>query len=415
LRWGETTKMRARIFIAVLCACGGVSAGASAQELPRAVPGEMPTVRDRFEGLGLRAGQFWVLPDIETGYFYDSNVFGESTGENSSSGVYVSPSVSVYSDFGRHKLNLKAGLDHYEYFDFSSQSHTNFDGEADARYDVSGDTAILGGLKGGKFSQEPGDLEYPTAGLPSSPGEYYTFESWGSIKHTFNRLLVSVGAAFNFFDYDDVDGVDQDFRDGNIVSTGGRLSYLFSPGYRLFGDFRYNWRDYNGAIIADSDGWRALAGVEFEVTRLVSGALGVGYNEQTYDLAGSPTTSAVSYHGSLIWNPTPLMTVKLNADRTIEDSTFNTTGRVQDAVKLGVDYEVLRTLIFSPSIGFSFNDYDSSPVNDFRIEAGAELEYQMNRFISVGSRYKYSYSDITGPGLTNWDRHLVGVYAKARF
>jgi len=375
----------------------------------------MPTVRDRFEGIGLRAGQFWVLPDIETGYFYDSNVFGESTGVDSSSGIYVSPSISVNSDFGRHKLNLKAGLDHYEYFDFSSQSYTNFDGEADGRYDVNGDTAILGGLRGGKFTQNPGDFEYPIAGRPTSPGDYYGFETWGAVQHAFNRVLVSVGAAFDWFKYDNVGGVPQSFRDGNVVTTGGRLSYLFSPGYRIFGDFRYNWRDYDGVRIADSDGLRALGGVEFEVTRLISGALGIGYAEQTYDLAGSPTTSAFSYHGSLIWNPTPLMTVRLAADRTIEDSTIDRRGRIQDAVLIGLDYEILRTLIFSPSIGISNNDYSNTSLEDLRIEVGAELEYQMNRFISVGSRYKYSYTDNTGPGLLDWDRHLVGVYAKARF
>lgn len=406
--------MRAKLVIAVLCACAGVSTGASAQDLLRGSTTNMPTVRDRFDGLGLRAGQFVVLPDIETGYFYDSNVFGESASPDSDSGVHISPSVVLRSDFGRHQLNLRAGLDHYEYLNFSSQSRTNFDGELDAQYDVTGDTALRGGLKGGKFNQEPGDLEYPTGAL-TSPGEYYEFHSWASIKHAFNRLAVSVGAAFDFSDYDDVDGIEQDFRDGRVVTTGGRMSYLVSPGYRIFGDFRYNWRDYDGAIIADSDGWRALAGVEFEITRLVSGELSVGYNEQSYDLAGSPTTSAFSYHGALTWNPTPLMTVKFEADRTIEDSTFNQTGRVQDLARLTVDYEILRTLVFSPSVAFSFNDYDNSPVDDLRIEAGAELEYQVNRFISVGSRYKYTYSDITGPGLTDWDRHLVGVYAKARF
>ncbi len=410
--------MRARFLIAALCACGGVSAGASAQELTRAGSGEMPTVRDRFEGLGLRAGQFWVMPDLETGYFYDSNVFGESMGADSSSGVYVSPSVSVYSDFGRHKLNLKAGLDHYEYFDYSSQSRTDFDGELDTRYDVSSDTAILGGLKGGQFHQDPGDFEYPVLGMPTSPGAYYLFDAWGAIEHTFNRLTVSLGAAFDWFNYDNVDGVDQGFRDGNIFTTGGRLSYLVSPGYRIFGDFRYNWRDYDeGVRIVDSDGWRALTGVEFEVTRLVSGELGIGYTEQTYDLAGSPTVSTFSYHGAVIWNPTPLMTVRFDADRTIEDSTTDRQGRIQDAVRLGVDYEILRTLIFSPAIGISFNEDDINPLDDFRLEAGANLEYQVNRMMSVGSRYKYSYTDNSGPlGLyDDWDRHFVGVYAKARF
>jgi len=115
----------------------------------------------------------------------------------------------------------------------------------------------------------------------------------------------------------------------------------------------------------------------------------------------------------LAWNPTQLMTVRLDADRTIEDSTLNQTGRTQDSVKLGLDYEVLRTVIFSPELGFSYNDYSNAVPDDFRFDAGANLEYKMNRYLSVGGRYKYSYNDTSGP--LDWDRHLVGIYAKAGF
>lgn len=282
------------------CAGVFVSTSARADELSRVVAGDMPTVRDRFEGLGWRAGQFWIGPSVETGYFYDSNVFGESSGKNDDSGIYVSPSVAVKSDFGRHAINLRAGLDHFEYFDLSSQSRTNFDGELDGRYDIRSDLVVLGGVKGGKFTQAPGDLEYPTPGLPTSPGDYYTFDTWGSINKSFNRFSVSAGAAYKMYDYDDVDGIDQDFRDGDVVTVGGRVGYLVSPGYKIFSDFRHNWRDYSGATIQDSYGWRALGGVEFEVTDLVSGELGFGYMEQTYDSIGSPTTSGFTYHGALV-------------------------------------------------------------------------------------------------------------------
>ena len=70
------------------------------------------------------------------------------------------------------------------------------------------------------------------------------------------------GVAYDYQNYDDVKSIfgtniDQDYRDGDVIETGGRVSYLISPGYRVFGDFRYNWRDYNDDG-GDSDGWRAL-------------------------------------------------------------------------------------------------------------------------------------------------------------
>ena len=390
-------------------------AAASAEELSRIVAGEMPTVRDRYEGLGMRAGQFWILPTVETGYFFDSNVFGEAVKPNSGSGIYVSPQVAVRSDFGRHALNMRVGLDHYEYFDFSSQSRTNVNGELDGRIDVRRDLVILGGVRGGLFQQTAHDLEYPLPGAVFKPGDYTTVETWGSINKAFNRLSVSAGVAYKMYDYDDIDGFDQDYRDSDVVTVGGRMGYLFSPGYRVFGDFRYNWRDYDNGFISDSEGWRALGGVEFEITHLLWGTVAVGYMEQDYRNPLTPTARGFSYHAGLVWNPTRLMTVYLDADRTVEDSAITGRGRLQDAVELKVDYEVLRNVMLTTMAGIAYNDYEASPLEDFRYKGGVQLDYRMNRFLSVGARYDYTYSDFEGPGFADWDRHLVGLYAKARF
>ncbi len=59
--------------------------------LSRIVAGEMPTVRDRYEGTGYRAGQFWILPTLELGVLYDSNVFGQSSGASDDDGLLRDP------------------------------------------------------------------------------------------------------------------------------------------------------------------------------------------------------------------------------------------------------------------------------------------------------------------------------------
>ena len=117
----------------------------------------------------------------------------------------------------------------------------------------------------------------------------------------------------------------------------------------------------------------------------------------------------------LVWNPTMLMTVNLSADRTFEDSTFTQAGRLQDAFKLQIDYEVLRTLVMSPMVGFSYNDYDNSSLTDWRYVAGLQVDYSMNRFLSLGARYGYEYADYGSQGFSDWYRHAVGIYATARF
>jgi hypothetical protein len=398
-------------------AWGSSSGGIGAPGLSQAVRGEMPTVRDRYDGLGYRAGQFWILPTLEIGGFYDSNVFAQSSNESDGFGIYVTPNVAVKSDFGRHRLDVNFQANHYEYFDYSSQSRTNFNGDAEAEIEVRHDMVVRGGMRGGLYQQTTSDIEYPQLGGITQAGDYWRFGTWGEVEKQFSYIVVSARAGYDLQSYDSVQGIDQSFRDGDRVSVGGRVGWFVSPRARVFGDFGYNWRDYDGMVIPDSEGWRALGGVEVELTRLVKGEVSIGYMEQTYDqLVGpSTTTSGWSYHAGLVWNATPLMTVNLDADRTIEDSTIDTEGRIQDAFKLGLDYEIRRDLMFSPWVGFAINDYETQPIEDQRYDIGAELDYKMNRFLSVGGRYLYTYNDVDAVGVSDWDRHLVGVYAKARF
>ena len=408
----------------VAMAVAGSSAPAQAfedLELSRIVAGDMPTVRDRFNGLGMRAGQFWFLPSVESGIFYDSNVFSRSTGVVDDAGVYVSPTLDLKSDFGRHAFNVRLGGDHYAYFNNSSQDFTNFEGEADVRVDIMRDLVATGGVRGFIGSEQVSENELPLAPGNAGTLDRDSVEFWGTINKSFNRFQVAVGAAHKIYNYDDIGTLDQDFRDGDVTTVGGRASYAISPGYAVFGDFRYNWRDYDVSNTDDSEGWRALAGVQFEITRLLRGEIGVGYMEQDYfnnPLIG--TVNGFSYEAALVWNPTQLMTVRFDGKREVTDSLLANDSRTRTAGQVTLDYEVLRTLILSPSLGVAYSDYEVANLEDLEIFAGLQAEYAMNRYLSVGARYKYIDRDFTGtapaPASTlDYDRHIVGVYAKARF
>ena len=273
--WGENLKLLQK-FLLSGCAAGLMAAGSvvpanaiDGLDLSRIVAGDIPTVRDRFNGLGRRAGQFWLLPSVETGVFYDSNVFAQSSGEVSDGGWYVSPTLDLKSDFGRHALDVRVGANHFSYFDTSGQDFTNVEGDANLRIDIQRDFVATLGIAGFIGEEQVSETE-----LPLVPGQTGTrnrdeVEFRGTLNKSFNRFQVAVGAAHKIYNFDDVGAIDQDFRDGTVTTTGGRVSYAFSPGYAWYGDFRYNWRDYDLGTLGDSEGWRALTGVQFEITRLV--------------------------------------------------------------------------------------------------------------------------------------------------
>lgn len=381
---------------------------------------DLPDVADRAQGRGIRQGQFWVLPEVESGLLIDSNVRATPGGSRDDGAFFVTPNVKVKSDFGRHEVAAQAALKHVEYFSLSPESRTEAFGKVQSRIDITRDLNAYLTAKGGVFREERGAIVAPTATL--SPVEYQRVDIEGKLEKTFNRLKVSGGVHYTLFDYNDgrtLAGAnfDQDFRDLHRIEAGGRLSYNFSPGYSVFGDLRYTSRDYDGPVATNrtSNGFRAIGGVEFELGRLLRGEAGIGYNYVDYTSALFGEHSALSFLAALVWNPTPLMTVNFDAQQRFEDTTIpGLSGSDQSYFNLSLDYEVLRRLIVSPHLRFVYDSFNASSVKGYTLGAGLRAEYEINRYLGVGVDYLYTDRDFTGLAL-DFERHQAGVFLKARF
>ena len=177
---------------------------------------------------------------------------------------------------------------------------------------------------------------------------------------------------------------------------------------------RYNKRDYDNNV-RNSDGVRALGGVEFDLTHLLRGEVGLGYNYIDYDDPAFGKDTGPTYTVALVWNPTPLMTFRLDGRQEFVDSTIpGIAGSDQSSILLALDYEVTRRLVVSPLLGFIYNDYDKSSLEDRDFEAGLRIDYEVNRYVDLGLNYLYTDRNFTG-AFFDYDRHRVGVFAKARF
>jgi hypothetical protein len=384
---------------------------------------EWADVGDRYNSLGMHFHPYWVLPSVETGVFYDSNP-NEQSGDGGSSGAYIAPNISAKSDLGRHALNFNAGAQHYEYFQGDLDPRTNIFGDVDMRLDIRRDLVLTSGLRGGyfedDFSKPEDDLKAPekTPLGAAEPVTHSEAEAWSGLAKEFNRLAVGVDGSYYIADYNDVDMVgggtmDQDFRNHQVREVGARMGYLFSPGYTFFIDSHVNDRHYDNGT-GDSRGWRALGGIEFELTHLLKGEAAVGYLLQDYDTGVE--TSDFSYHLGLIWNPTMLMTVRMRGDRKISESDVATSpGTVETSINAAVAYEVLRTLVVTPSAGASFDNYVDSSIESRSLYGGLAADFQVNRFLSLGFNYRFQDVEYSGSDGADYGRHVVGVNAQANF
>ena len=388
-------------------------------EAPESLPVRQ-RAREEYNAGGLRYSSFLFFPGMTVTPFYDSNIFASPTAQQSGTGMIFSPRLSVESEWNNHQLSANLQVDHFQHFEETSETRTDAQAVLSGRVDVRRDLAVYAALSAGRQHEQRGTSNSPATA--AEPVPYDEFDAALSMTKSFNRLDVSAGVTGEYRNYHDVRAVgggtlDQDFRDGTYLSVGGRVAYLMRPGIRVFGDARYNWRRYNNqpGVNADSHGYNLLAGLEFTLTTLMRGEIGIGYLGQTYEGAGLSDATGVKYSANLIWNPTPLMTMTFKGDRKVEETGIaGAAGRIDSNIEVTLDYELRRNLIISPSIGLAHEDYAGSGRRDYVFNPQLNIDYSLNRNFTVGAGYSFTLRESNFAG-SDYDRHYVSVNAQAKF
>lgn len=381
-------------------------------------------VRERpkpdYDPLGLRIGSFLLYPSVRAGIEYDTNIFALSSSEVTDIIYLIDPQVVLKSEWSRHRLELDFIANHREYQDNTQETFTNYQGLASTTLDVTRDFKIDSSFFGGLLHEERGAADSPTSA--SEPTPFLRMEAKLSINKTFNRLTSSFGASYVELDYDDVSAlnggiIDQDNRDGEILTIVNRNSYEFSPGYRAFVFGEYNTRDFvgNPGLNRDSEGYRVLGGVEFEVSRLLTGEIGLGYLSQNYSEADFEDINGFTYRSGITWHPTTLMTIKINGERSVAETVVvGASGRLDTTAGVTIDYELLRNLIVSPNFNYQFSDFKGVTRDDTNINGGINIDYLLGRQFHFGMTYNYLERESSAPDL-DYERQKVGAHVKAQF
>ena len=422
MRLGILRAIAARASAAGLIVCAVCGGSAPAQEIADPAAGLPVRERDRlgYEPVGVRLGSFLFYPSLLAGPFYDSNLFATPANAIDDSGLLMSPRLSAASQFSRHALKFELGADHFRYRRQRSEDRTDLFARADGRLDVRRDMVAMASLEAAHTHEDRASPDSPA--LAAEPVAANLLSGSATLNKTFNRFGLSLGTAVAWADYEDVDRIgggvlDQDFRDHVVYSLGGRGTYAWMPGQRVFADLRANWRRYDspGTLAFDSHGFTALAGLEFALTTLLHGELGLGYFRQQYDSPTVPDLEGPSYLANLIWNPTPLMTVTLSGKRQVQDSAgTGAVARIESSFEAVLDYELLRNLIISPRLRFVHEDYAGLARTDTLVQPGLKLEYLINRHVAVGAEYVFTTRESNLTGI-DYDRHQASIHAKAQF
>jgi hypothetical protein len=385
------------------------SASANRQPLAPAmagsVVGQPPRKRlkvddDPFGAVGDYLGPFMVKSAVEISAGYDSNP-GRLANERGLPFWVVAPELVAVSDWDRHALvadlrgsftgyggTLPSNIDGGVNSAPTNLDRPDFTGHIDGRLDVTRDTDITAQLRLRAATDNPGSPNIQ-AGLAEYP-VYTTLGSTIGFDQRFNRLQVSAGATIDRTSYQQsklTDGTMTSNDDRNFNQYGGigRISYEVLPWLKPFAEVEGDTRVHDTRLDRsfyqrDSDGGYAKAGSSFELTRLLTGEVSIGYAARNYvdprlnRLEGFLTTA------SLVWSVTPLTTAKFFTDTQLAETTVaGASGILVRTYTVEVDHDFRRWLSAIGKFTVGTLDYQGYGRSDKTYSLEGDVIYKMTR------------------------------------
>jgi hypothetical protein len=376
--------------------------------------------RPEYDAQGIRTGSFVLYPSLMSSVLYDDNVYARSKTNPNKVGDLsygLKPGFFLKSDWTQHSFNSYGSAEFVGYKDFSTLNHTNGNVGFDTVIDVSRDMKWSFGAKY-EHQIEP-------FGIGESVGNFDKLVAldrvYGYTSYTtkFNRMRVGLLGSVKDDSYTDGEklGVkqDQSYRNNTQYLGTLRVGYETAPGAVLFAEGGADRRDFKTSIFT-STGYRAVAGVEANFTKLIKGEIYGGYGHRDYTNASLNDVNYVNYGGSLAWYVTPLATVTLLAGRDVQETLLSGTPGTYVSSTVGgrLDYEVLRNLILSGRLGYERHDYNQVVRHEDLVRSGVGATYLVNRNFSVGLDFSHIDYVSTVAG-TDYARNQYGLTLKSKF
>jgi hypothetical protein len=356
-----------------------------------------PNWQDAFEPLGIRVATFVAKPAIEVTRGFDTNP-SHLPGREGSWYTVVEPSLQVRSDWTRHSFGFNLRGSYSSYDTQPSLNRPFVDFKSFGRWDITRDTAINTETRYLLSTDYPGSPNLPAdiAKLPI----YQTFGSTVGLSHRISRLellgKVSVDrTAWQDSQLTDGSSSSNQDRDYNQYGFQARASYELTPGFKPFVELAGDRRVHDLAVdrngfMRDSRALTPRVGSTFELTRLLTGEISVGYLTREYDDPTLPDLTGLVFDASLIWAMTGLTTVTLTGtSRGEEVVVAGVSGALRRDVAVQVDHAFRRWLIGTLKFGMGFDQYLGDGRNDVRTSIGAAITYKLNREFWLKGEYRY--------------------------
>lgn len=381
----------------------------------------MDRERPELDPIGLHLGGFTALPSVQFGLGETDNALLTQTERKHDGFVTVKPRVLVRSNWSVHELRLDTGASLVRYFSNKVRNEDGWYVSGQGRYDATPDFSVqLNARTSRQYESRFSSVAVIDARTPA-PYQTSNVRLLGKYEFAKSRIMVAANySRINFMNVRSFSGVeiDQNFRDRSVVNGVVHVEHALTPDASLFAEGTYANINYSrdlapGIANRDSNEWKAMGGISFDLAAPFRGSLAVGYVHRDFKAALYQNVWGVSVAGRLEYFPTQLTTVTLNLRREVEDANIiGSSAFFANEATLRVDHELLRSLILSASAEYQVDDYFALPgtVKIFRAQGGGK--YMLGRSIGLTADVRYAKRSSTVPGInTNISerRAMIGI------
>jgi hypothetical protein len=373
-----------------------------------------------FDPVGIRVEGFLLKPAIEISRGVDTNPTRVPNGPRSQF-TMVQPELLAKSEWNNHELAATLRGSYLSYDSLSSINRPSADLRVNGRIDVRRDTKIIFEgrfLLGAEYAGSPN----LTAGLAKLP-IYTTVGTTVGLVQNFNRLELTAKGSFDRSVYRHSELTDgtkasNEARNYNQYGVSLRAGYEITPGIKPFVQADADRRIHDitcdcnlNNLNRDSHALTPKAGAAFEITRILTGEISVGYLMRRYQDPTLTDLRGIVTDASLTWIATGLTTLILTAKSYADESILpGVSGALRRDVGLQVDHAFRRWLVGTVKVGAGFDEYVGLGRADRRTSIGAALTYKFSREIWLKGEVRQDWLKSNQPNIDNSaTTALIGV------
>lgn len=359
-----------------------------------------------YQPTGIRAGSYIVLPEIEFGTNWRSNVFSEPNARSDVS-FDVRPALRVVSNWRRHAVEFRARGTFSSFQRFDTENERLYTLEARSRLDITRRTNI-GALISRDVTQESRSELSATANALER-ADVTTDRIAATLNHRFNRLRLQLRGAVSDTAYGEVPleggGTAVSDRDVRTTTAAVRASWEFKPTLFLFAEVGLDHRDFKTVALADglsrdSDGERYRVGLSFGNTgEYLRGEISLGYGRQAPRDGRLEQISGILVDANLAWRPTRLTSLLFTGSTNFIDTDIaGSPGAISYRLGVELQHQLRRNLLLQTGLQHTIQSYEGIDLIERDWTATAGLEYSLNRTIALLGNYQYTHFRSDQPG-----------------